>query len=109
MQTDIFMGMEVFTGVILPFILGMAATVARTARYGWQGLTHFLTDAIVCVFVSVIVFWGLDMFPDILPTVKAAITGLSSFMCNELLDWVRQRTRFEVLNRWRAKAKGREE
>lgn len=103
MQTDISMGLEVLTTVFLPFILGFAAALARLAKNGNHGLVSFISDAIICCFFSVIVFWGLDMHPDLAPTVKAAITGLSSFFCKDVLDVLKKRVNYEIWNRWRIK------
>lgn len=103
MQNDISMGLEVLTTVVLPIFLGLAAAFARMAKNGNHGLVSFLSDATICCFFSVIVFWGLDMQPDIAPTVKAAMTGLSSFFCRDILDVLKKRVNYEIWNRWRIK------
>lgn len=103
MQNDISMGLEVLTTVVLPIFLGLSAALARMAKNGNHGLMSFISDATICCFFSVIVFWGLDMQPDIAPTVKAAMTGLSSFFCRDILDVLKKRVNYEIWNRWRIK------
>lgn len=78
-------GFEVLGLSLFPLAISLGACLARQAQYGWRGSKQFIREFIVCSFMGVIIFWGLD-YVDLPLTVDAAITGGCSFASMSLLD-----------------------
>lgn len=85
MIKDFIHGFEVFADVLLPLVISLCACLTRQAQYGWHGTRQFLREYVVCAFMGVLIFWGLD-YVDLPPTVDAAIIGGCSFASMSLLD-----------------------
>jgi hypothetical protein len=76
---------ELFTGIFLPLVLGGIGCAVRICRFGVRSGRQLLASGVTSCFVSVLVFWGLDLI-DLPPTVDAAIVGFSGYMSGTLLD-----------------------
>lgn len=84
-MNDIFKDFEIFGMALLPFVLSIGACLTRQARHGWQGVRNFIKELIICSFMGIIIYWGLDYF-NLPPTVDAAITSGCSYASLVLLD-----------------------
>lgn len=84
-MTDYLQDFEVFGVAVLPLILGTVAALVRQAQYGWRGVGRFIRELVICCFMSVIIFWGLDYFA-LQPTVKCAISTGCSFASMTLIE-----------------------
>ena len=82
---EYFEGFEVFGLSLLPMLLGAIACLVRQAQYGWRGARQFLRELVICCFMSVLVFWGLDYF-TLAPTVQSALSTACAFSSMTLIE-----------------------
>ena len=82
---------ELLDGAGVPLILSLLATYVRFLRFGWHGRQHFFSSAATSIFLGQTVFWGLDYYPDLGLTVKAAATLAAAYGGSRLLDAILNR------------------
>lgn len=87
---------ELFEGAGVPLLLSLAATGVRFLRFGWRGWRHFFSSITTSILLGQTVFWGMDYYPDINFTVKAAATLAAAYGGSRILDAVLKRISREV-------------
>lgn len=102
---DWLQGFEIFSNALLPTALAVAACIARQAHHGWQGVRVFVRELIICSFMGVVIFWGLD-YADFPPTVDAAITSGGAFASLTIIDAVMDKL-MDLIRNWHGRPDGR--
>lgn len=82
---DFLQSFEIFSSVTSAIIIGILASIAKQAHHGWQGFWNFIRELIICIFVGMILGWGLEGSSYSQGLQYAIIAG-GSFSAGTLID-----------------------
>lgn len=82
---DLWQSVEIFSSATSAIVIAVLACIAKQAHHGWKGARTFLRELIVCIFVGMILGWGLEGSGYSQGLQNAIIAG-GSFSAGTLID-----------------------